>query len=125
MDPMTERTGGWAVETEMIGDIAVLRLRGKFVFGERTDEFRRLVDDLLARGTRRFLVNLLQVPWLDSGAVSELFETNKKVKDAAGRLNIVVQGKPLDILTVLYVRDILPVHEDERAALFEFDVPGQ
>jgi hypothetical protein len=110
----------WAIDVETVQGVTVLRLHGRFVIGERTDEFRKLMDHLLADGRRWFLVNLLQVPWLDSAAIAEMFEANRKIKNTEGKLLMVVRGKPLDILSTLYVQDILSVHDDEQVALRKF-----
>ena len=53
-----------------------------------------------------------------------MFEANRKIKNAEGKLLLVVQGKPLDILSTLYVHDILSVHEDEQEALRSFRDAG-
>jgi anti-anti-sigma factor len=110
----------WAIDVKTVQGVTVLRLHGKFVIGARTDEFGKMMDHLLADGRRWFLVNLLQVPWLDSAAIAELFEANRKIKKVEGKLLMVVQGKPLDILSTLYIHDILSVHEDEQTALRSF-----
>jgi hypothetical protein len=110
----------WAIDVKTIQGVTVLRIHGKFVIGTRTDEFGKMMDHLVADGRRWFLVNLLQVPWLDSAAIAELFEANRKIRGVEGKLLLVVQGKPLDILSTLYVHDILSVHEDEQEALRSF-----
>ena len=52
-------------------DIAVVRCRGRIVFGEEADELRRVVLSLLNE-TRRIVVNLAWIEHIDSSGLGTL-----------------------------------------------------
>jgi anti-anti-sigma factor len=53
------------------GDIAVVRCRGRIVFGEEADELRRVVLSLL-KETPRIVLNLVWIEYIDSTGLGTL-----------------------------------------------------
>jgi anti-sigma B factor antagonist len=53
------------------GDIAVVRCRGRIVFGEEADELRRVVLGLLNE-TQRIVLNLVWIEHIDSSGLGTL-----------------------------------------------------
>jgi anti-sigma B factor antagonist len=55
-----------------VGDVVVLDVRGRITAGEGSDQFRQAIRDQVAQGTRKFLLNLEEVTYIDSSGLGEL-----------------------------------------------------
>ena len=51
------------------GDLTILCLAGKILGGHESYELRRELDRILERGDRRLLVDLRDVPWMNSAGL--------------------------------------------------------
>jgi len=59
------------LDISRIGDIAVVRCRGRIVFGEEADELRRVLLDLLQQ-TKRIVLNLAWIEYIDSSCLGTI-----------------------------------------------------
>jgi anti-sigma B factor antagonist len=59
------------LDVSRTGDIAVVRCRGRIVFGEEADELRRVVLSLLNE-TQRIVLNLAWIEHIDSSGLGTL-----------------------------------------------------
>src|SRR5215813_7281657 len=59
------------LDISRIGDIAVVRCRGRIVFGEESDELRRGLLDLLKQ-TKRIVLNLAWISYIDSSGLGTI-----------------------------------------------------
>jgi anti-sigma B factor antagonist len=59
------------LDVSRTGDIAVVRCRGRIVFGEEADELRRVVLGLL-KETQRIVLNLVWIEHIDSSGLGTL-----------------------------------------------------
>src|SRR5688572_21058451 len=55
-----------------IGDLTILDLNGRLVAGDGDDVLREAVDRLVGLGCRKLLLNLQEVPYIDSGGLGVL-----------------------------------------------------
>ena len=51
-------------------DVQVIRLRGRLTLGQAVDSFRQALETAFENGDNRVLVNLAEVPMVDSSASS-------------------------------------------------------
>ena len=63
-----------------------LALKGRLVLGDENIGFRTAIDNLLAAGATRIVVNLEQVNYVDSAGLGALIEAHRKTKVIGGRL---------------------------------------
>ena len=63
-----------------------LALRGRLVLGDENIGFRTAIENLLAAGVTRIVVNLEQVNYVDSAGLGALIEGHRKTKAKGGRL---------------------------------------
>lgn len=101
--------------------IYLLALRGRLVLGDESNGLRATVDQLLALGATRIIVNLEHVDFVDSAGLGALIETHRKTKTKGGRLKLCHMGPKL--MRALELARLLPMFETsptEAAAVAEF-----
>jgi anti-sigma B factor antagonist len=76
---ITERT---------IGDITILDLKGRLFAGDGDDVFRDAVDRLVQLGRRKVLLNLDEVPSIDSGGLGVLVSKYITLRRRNGQLRL-------------------------------------
>ena len=102
-------------------DVVIVDLRGDLV-GEDGDELlRQVVDELVAEGWRKILLNLARVKRMDSGGVGELVASWKLANEFGASIKLLRPGDR--IKHTLHLSQILPlleVYEDEGEAIASF-----
>jgi anti-anti-sigma factor len=71
-----------------IGDVTVLDLTGRLVAGDGDDVLRDAVDRLVQAGCRKLLLNLQNVPYIDSGGLSALVSKYVTLRRRDGQLRV-------------------------------------
>ena len=122
---MCRRMGDGPVPLEITqretNGIYLLALRGRLVLGDESNGLRATVDQLLALGATRIIVNLEHVDFVDSAGLGALIETHRKTKTKGGRLKLCHMGPKL--MRALELARLLPMFETsptEAAAVAEF-----
>jgi anti-sigma B factor antagonist len=75
------------------GGVCVVEISGEVRIGQPTKLLREKSKELLARGERRFVLDMLDVPWLDSSGLGEVFATYKRAREVGGEVRLVLRGK--------------------------------
>ena len=104
------------IQSPMSGDVAILDLHGRLTMGRDSVTLREKVRELLADGSKRILVNLKDVGYVDSSGLGELvsaFATAKREDAALKLLNLTerVHGL-LQITKLLTVFETFKTEED-------------
>jgi anti-sigma B factor antagonist len=110
------------VETRKSGEIVILDLKGRLTAGLGDQILRESVDELLAEGWKRILLNLSEVSFLDSAGLGELVAGLKTAKRFGAELKLLNVGARVQ--SSLYMSRLLPVFEiyaSEAEALAHFD----
>ena len=72
-------------QREMNG-IYLLALNGRLVLGKESSGLLTVIDNLLASGGTRIVINLEHVNYVDSAGLGTLIETHRKTKARGGYL---------------------------------------
>src|ERR1700745_1529490 len=81
-------------QREMNG-IYLLGLKGRLVLGEESSGLLTVIDNLLASGATRIVVNLEHVNYVDSAGLGALIEMHRKTKAKGGSLKLCNLGPNL------------------------------
>jgi anti-sigma B factor antagonist len=95
-------------QREMNG-IYVLALNGRLVLGQESSGLLAVVDNLLAAGSARIVINLEHVNYVDSAGLGTLIETHRKTKARGGSLKLCNLGPNLK--RALEISRLLPIFE--------------
>ncbi len=102
-------------------DVVIVDLRGNLVAEDGEELLRQVVDELVAEGWRKILLNLARVNRMDSGGVGELVASWKLANEFGASIKLLRPGDR--IKHTLHLSQILPlleVFEDESTAVLSF-----
>lgn len=106
--------------------VTILDLAGKILGGPESDSLRQVLDDVLARGERRLLVNLTAVPWMNSAGLGVLLSAYARMKERGGDLRFYGVGERVrGILRTTKLLTVLAVLDDEKAGIRSFRNGGR
>jgi anti-sigma B factor antagonist len=112
------------IEVRQVKDVMILDLKGRLTAGLGDQILREAVDELLAEGHRRILLNLSEVAFLDSAGVGELVAGLKTARRFQADLKLLNVGER--VYSTLDMARLLPTFEifdDEGEAVGSFG-PG-
>lgn len=103
------------------GDVEILDLSGRITLGEGSGLLRNTVKDLVSSGTRKVLLNLHDVTYIDSAGLGELVGSYATLTNMGGQVKLLhAQGKVSDMLAVTKLYTIFVSFTDENEALRSF-----
>jgi anti-sigma B factor antagonist len=109
------------IQMRIIGDIRVLDCSGKIRLGEGTMSIRNAVRDALESGTKKIILNLAEISYIDSSGVGELMSTYTSVVNEGGRLKLLHLTKKVhELMAITKLLTIFEVFDDEKEALASF-----
>ena len=99
----------------------VVDLEGRLIYGAECDALRVRVKDLLAAGEKRILINLAEVPNVDSGGIGTLVALFTSAKSAGGELKLEnANDKVHHSLDLTRILTVIKHFKEERKALASF-----
>ncbi len=103
------------------GDVTVLDVEGKILLGEGDVQLKRKIDELIERKDTKVVLNLENVPYMDSGGLGEIVRSYTTVKRAGGDLKLLHATKRIsDLLTITKLITVFEIFEDEASATGSF-----
>jgi anti-sigma B factor antagonist len=119
---ITERGGeGMKFKEETRGDVHLIRLRGQLMGGPDANKMRETVLGALERGQKNFLVDLQEVPWINSTGLGILVSSLTTVKSKGGTLKVMrLSNRVGSLFMTTNVNLIFEVFDSEEEALASF-----
>jgi anti-anti-sigma factor len=103
------------------GGIHYLRINGRLTIGEPSEHLNDFTQNLVQRGARKLVVNLDDIPQIDSSGISSLVKLSISLARQGGGLHLVCgQGRVRDALTVTRLVEAIPTFDSEQAAASSF-----
>ena len=104
-----------------VGDIIILDLHGKILIGEGDDALREAVTKLVDSGAQKILLNLADVPSVDSAGLGEIVRCYTTVSRKGGRLKLINLTKKIqDLLAITKLLTVFETYESEDEAVKSF-----
>lgn|SRR6476469_3738422 len=104
-----------------VGDVAVVDLEGRITLGESTGLLRENFRQLLAQGTKKIVLNLGDVSYVDSAGLGELVGVYTTAKNQGGGVKLLNLQKRLnDLLQVTKLHTVFDSYDDEEKAVNSF-----
>jgi anti-anti-sigma factor len=105
------------VSAREAGGIHFLQVHGRLTIGEPSEHLTEFTQNLVQRGARKFVVNLDDIPQIDSSGISALVKLSISLARQGGGLHLVCgQGRVRDALTVTRLVEAIPTFETEASA---------
>jgi anti-sigma B factor antagonist len=103
------------------GDVHVIQLQGALRLGEAVDRFRDAVNEALSATEPRLVVNLADVPMIDSSGVGVLVKALTSAKQRGGMVNLVNPSKfAVQTLRLVGVLNLFGIFDEEEPAINSF-----
>jgi anti-anti-sigma factor len=107
--------------TETSNGVAVVRIGESRLMYPLLSEFSTAVTQLLASGTRKVVVDLSSVGYVDSATIGCLMDLYRQANAAGGALKLAgVQKRVETMLTMTGAQNFIEVHPDEPSAVKSF-----
>jgi anti-sigma B factor antagonist len=109
------------IEQRAVGDVIVLDLKGKITLGEGDELLKDKVNSLVNQGHRKIILNLAEVPYIDSAGLGEIVRTYTTVSRQAGSLKLLNLTKRItDLLSITKLLTVFETFETENEAVRSF-----
>ena len=109
------------IEERPIGDVMVLDLKGKVTLGEGDELLKDKVNSLVNQGQRKIVLNLADVPYIDSAGLGEIVRTYTTVSRQGGSLKLLGLTKRItDLLSITKLLTVFETYEKEADAVRSF-----
>ncbi len=107
-------------EREM-GSVTILDIHGKLTLGEGDELLRDKVNSLVHQGRKQILLNLADVPYIDSAGLGEIVRTYTTVSRQGGSLKLLNLTKRIqDLLAITKLLTVFETFENEKDAVKSF-----
>lgn len=102
-------------------DVIIVDLNGRLVGGVGDEMLRDVMNELIAEGWKKILLNLSGVEWIDSAGIGELVASIKLAERFGSSVKLLRIGdKVKHVLSISQILPLLDVYEDEAKALETF-----
>ena len=109
------------IELRSLGQVKLVKLRGKLNLGDSVDRFRNTLDDLMGSGDTRIVLDLSDVPWIDSSGIGLLVKTLTSAKQRGGSVKLLNPSKfTVQTLKMICLLDLFEVFNDQELAVASF-----
>ena len=111
--------------TERVVDtITILDLSGRLTIGDGAQLLKDKSESLVFQGRNRLIVNLANVPYIDSGGLGQLVACYTTLAKAGGRLTLLkVSTRNHDLLSITKLVAVFDTYESEQEAIDSYPVP--
>jgi anti-sigma B factor antagonist len=104
-----------------VGDVAVVDVSGRVTLGEGSSAIRDAMRELTTKGTKKILLNLSAVTYLDSTGIGELVAGFTSAANAGGTVKLLGLTKHVkDVLMISRLYTVFEAYDDEATALASF-----
>jgi anti-anti-sigma factor len=110
------------IKERRVGSVTILELTGWLVFDDGDALLRQRVDELVAEGRVRILVDFTGVDYVDSAGVGVLIAKFLSVRRKGGDLKLLrLTPRPLHVLEISHLRTVFQVFDSEEDAVRSFE----
>jgi anti-sigma B factor antagonist len=114
------------IEERNVGDVVVLDLKGKVTLGAGDELLKDKVNSLVNQGHRKIILNLADVPYVDSAGLGEIVRTYTTVSRQGGSLKLLNLTKRItDLLSITKLLTVFETFEAESDAVRSFSASAQ
>jgi anti-sigma B factor antagonist len=104
-----------------VDGVTVLDLNGRITLGDGEVVLRETIQDLAKEGDKRILLNLGNVPYIDSTGLGELVRAYTTMRKRGAEIKLLNLTKRIhDLLDLTKLYTVFDVYEDETSAIRAF-----
>jgi anti-sigma B factor antagonist len=112
---------GMEIAERKVSDVTILDLTGKMTLGEGDEMLKQTINNLLAAGHKKLVLNLEGVPYIDSAGLGEVVRTHTTVSRQGGSLKLLNLTKRIeDLLSITKLLTVFDTYDSEAEAIKSF-----
>ena len=109
------------IEERSAGDVTLLDLKGKMTLGEGDETLKDKINSLVHQGRKKLVLNLAEVPYIDSAGLGEMVRTYTTVSRQGGSLKLLGLTKRItDLLSITKLLTVFETYDNEADAVRSF-----
>jgi anti-sigma B factor antagonist len=109
-----------------VGEVMVLDIKGKITLGEGDEQLKDKVNSLVNQGHRKMILNLAEVPYLDSAGLGEVVRAYTTVSRQGGSLKLLSLTKRItDLLSITKLLTVFETFDSEDEAVRSFSASAK
>ena len=102
-------------------DVTVFEISGRLTLGNRLIDMEDRMRKLVAQGTRKLVLDLASLEYVDSAGVGTLMMTAGLVREAGGQMVIArAQTRVAEVFRIVHLERAVPMFQDVDAACKSF-----
>jgi anti-sigma B factor antagonist len=109
------------IEERQVGDVVILDLKGRMTLGCGDEQLKDKVQQLMAAGHRKILINLAKCPYMDSAGLGEICRDDLWLRQANGVLKLLDVPESIEnLLSITKLLTAFELFENEAEAIKSF-----
>ena len=109
------------IDERKVGDVTILDLKGKMTLGDGDEMLRNKINSLIQTGAKKLVLNLGDVPYIDSAGLGEVVRTYTTISRQGGQLKLVNLTKRItDLLSITKLLTVFETFDTEAEAVQSF-----
>jgi len=114
------------ITERLVGDVMILDLKGKITLGEGDELLKDKVNSIVSQNHRKVVLNLADVPYLDSAGLGEVVRAYTTVSRQGGNLKLLNLTKRItDLLSITKLLTVFETFESENDAVRSFSASAK
>ena len=114
------------IDQRAVGDVVVLDLKGRITMGEGDELLKDKVNSLVNQGHKKIVLNLAEVPYIDSAGLGEIVRTYTTVSRQGGSLTLLSLTKRItDLLSITKLLTVFETFDAENDAVRSFSASAK
>ena len=109
------------IEERIVNNVTILDLKGKITLGEGDEVLKDKINSLIQQDRKRILLNLAEVPYIDSAGLGEIVRTYTTTSRQGGQLKLLNLTKRItDLLSITKLLTVFDTFDAEAEALSSY-----
>ena len=114
------------IDERAVGDVVVLDLKGKITLGKGDELLKDKVNSVVNQGHKKIVLNLAEVPYIDSAGLGEIVRTFTTVSRQGGNLKLLNLTKRItDLLAITKLLTVFETFDTENDAIRSFSASAK
>lgn len=114
------------IDERATGDVKILDMKGRVTLGEGDELLKDKINSLLNQGHRKIILNLADVPYIDSAGLGEIVRTYTTVSRQGGSLKLLNLTKRItDLLSITKLLTVFETFDSEDDAVRSFSASAK
>lgn len=114
------------IDERTSGDVVVLDIKGRVQLGDGDEMLKDKVNSLLNQGRKKIVLNLAEVPYIDSAGLGEIVRTFTTVSRQGGNLKLLNLTKRItDLLAITKLLTVFDTYDSEQDAVQSFSASAK